>query len=73
MMPINAVQIVNQFQDARYENNGTVTALIRVRFMVGTFGPFLETFELDKYTSAARDAKLQERALHIWVDPPRTP
>lgn len=73
MMPTNAVQVVNQFQDARYNNDGTVTQLYRVRFMVGKFGPFLETFELDTFTSAARDARLQERARHIWVDPPSTP
>lgn len=70
MMPADAVQIVNQFQDARYNPDGTVSALIRVRFMVGKFGPFLETFELDKYNAATRDAKLRERASHVWVDPP---
>lgn len=73
MMPTTAVKVLNQFQDARYNQDGTVTQLIRVRFMVGTHGPFLEAFELDKFTSAARDAKLQERGRELWVDPPSTP
>lgn len=70
MMPPNAIQVLRQEQDSRWNPDTTVTQLIRVVFMVGRFGPFTETFERKDFTAQKRDARLAELAREVWIDPP---
>lgn len=72
MMPHNAVTILKQYQDARYSPGGDVTMLMKVSFMVGKNGPFLEEFPLVGFTATARDARLRELGEHYWTEPPST-
>lgn len=69
MMPLDAVRVFKQYDDARYNPDGSVTKLIKVVFMVGAHGPFTETFERDSFTASARDMRLQAFAREIWVEP----
>jgi hypothetical protein len=69
MMPLDAVRIVKQYEDAKYNPDGSVTKLIKVVFMVGTHGPFTEPFDRDSFTAVARDARLQALARELWIEP----
>jgi len=64
MLP-DDVSIIRQTQDATWNRDGTMTPIIRVEFMVGKHGPFVEKFTKDTYTGAARDAKLTDFAMEV--------
>lgn len=59
------VEVTKQVEDARYNRDGSRTAFIRVEFVVGKHGPFVERFPKDDFTGDVRDAKLNEFARHV--------
>lgn len=69
MMPPDALQIIKQYDDARYNPDLSTTRLIRVVYMVGKHGPFTEDFDKATFTAATRDARLQQLAREIWIEP----
>ena len=68
-MPEPPYTVLHQEQDARWNPDATITRLIRVRFMVGKYGPFTEEFEQDKFSAVERDRRLRELAREYWVEP----
>lgn len=64
MLPDDVV-ITRQTQDATWNQDGTSTPIIRVEFLVGKHGPFVEKFKKDDYTGLARDAKLTAFAMEV--------
>jgi hypothetical protein len=54
------IEITKQVEDSRYGRDGARTAYIRVEFVVGKHGPFVERFDKSTFTADARDAKLNE-------------
>jgi membrane protein YdbS with pleckstrin-like domain len=58
------VKIVKQTQDHRFDN-GTTVPIIRVQFTVGPHGPFLQKFDMDGFTAAARDTALNAFATQV--------
>jgi hypothetical protein len=59
------VKINRQVQDAKFNSDGTSTPFIRVEFMVGKHGPFVEKFDKDSFSAATRDAKLTAFAIEV--------
>jgi hypothetical protein len=59
------VKVTKQVEDARYAQDGTRTAFIRVEFFVGQHGPFVERFEKADYTAVTRDGKLNAFAREV--------
>lgn len=64
-MLTDGVRIVRQLEDARFSQDGKHIAIIRVEFMVGDHGPFVERFPKDGFTAATRDDKLNTFAREI--------
>ena len=69
MFTPDQVRIISQEEDARYVEGAAAYRYIRVRFRVGSQGPFQQEFPREGYTAAARDAKLQAFAREVWVEP----
>ena len=59
------VKIVRQGEDNTYDLTGKRTALVRVEFMVGDFGPFVERFPREGFSGSARDDKLNTFAREV--------
>lgn len=64
MLP-DDVKITRQVQDQLWSPDGTTKPIIRVEFMVGKHGPFIEKFDKDTFSAASRDAKLTAFALEV--------
>lgn len=59
------ITIINQVEDARFGRDGTATYFVRVEFLVGKHGPFIERVPKDGFTGAARDEKVNTFAREV--------
>ena len=59
------IKIIRQMEDARFGLDGTATYHIRVEFMVGNHGPFVERVAKDGFTAATRDVVLNTFAREV--------
>jgi hypothetical protein len=59
------VKVIRTVEDSRYLLDGTRVAIIRVEFMVGTHGPFVERMPKDGYSALVRDMKLNDFAREV--------
>lgn len=59
------VEILKQVEDVRYGRDGTPERFIRVEFMVGKHGPFVERFPKVDGWDAQRDTTLTAFALKV--------
>lgn len=66
MPPDPPYKIITTAEDATFNGDGTVTHQIRVKFMVGTHGPFSERFDKATFSQQMVDAKLRPFAGQIW-------
>lgn len=64
-MLTDGVRITRQLEDARFSTDGKMSAIIRVEFMVGDHGPFVERFPKDGFTGQSRDDRLNAFAREI--------
>lgn len=58
------VKVSQQVEDARFDN-GERIPIIRVTFMVGKHGPFVERFDKVDFTQSRRDEKLNTFAREV--------
>jgi hypothetical protein len=56
-------------EDARWDASGRSRPIIRVEFMVGTHGPFVERFEKETFSADTRDQQLNTFAREIRTEP----
>lgn len=61
----SAITIVRQVEDNTYDAAGKRSAFVRVEYMVGSDGPFVERIPKDQYTADERDRKLNDFARHV--------
>lgn len=62
----NDVKIVNQVEDRRVDRaSASFVPIIRVSFMVGDHGPFVEKFDKADYTAFTRDQCLNKFAAEV--------
>lgn len=59
------IKVTRQIQDAIFNADGTSTGIVRVEFMVGKHGPFIEKFPRDGFTAQLRDDKLAAFAREV--------
>lgn len=59
------VTITRQIEDARYDQDGSTRYIVRVEFMVGKHGPFVERFDRPTFTAQGRDDKLNAFAREV--------
>lgn len=67
-LPEPPYKVIQQEERARWNPDSSITKLLHVRFMVGTFGPFSHDFELDTFTPDGRDRMLRELAQRYWTE-----
>lgn len=61
------IKVTKQVEDARYNQDNSRTAFIRIEFYVGKHGPFVERIPKDGFTADARDAALERFAVEVRV------
>lgn len=59
------IKITRQIEDARFDQDGTTHYHVRVEFMVGKHGPFVERFDRPTFTAQTRDDKLTAFAREV--------
>lgn len=59
------VKVTRTQEDRRIDTLGKITNIIRVEFMVGAHGPFVERFDKDVYSAIVRDQKLNDFAREV--------
>ena len=59
------ISLVRVSRAPDYAPDGTVTEYLRVEFMVGKHGPFVERFLRDGYSAMARDQRLNDFAREV--------
>ncbi len=59
------IKVTRTTQDARFDERGDMFDTIRVEFMVGKHGPFVERFPKDTYTADVRDQQLNRFAREV--------
>lgn len=59
------IKLVNVSEQRLYNPDLTAEVSIRIAFMVGKHGPFVEKFPKDEYSAAARDARLNTFAAEV--------
>ncbi len=59
------VKVTRQMEDARWDATGRSRPIIRVEFMVGDHGPFVERFDKDGFSADVRDQKLNAFAREV--------
>lgn len=59
------IRIMRQVEDARFDLDGTSTYFVRVEFMVGKHGPFVERVPKDGFTAATRDGVVNAFAREV--------
>lgn len=59
------VTIVKTTETRKYALDGTSKAYLRVEFMVGKHGPFVENIEKDGFTALGRDERLNAFAEQV--------
>lgn len=64
-MPEPDIEILKQVEDSRYERDGSRTSFIRVEFMIGKHGPFVERFDKATFNASVRDLKLSAFAREV--------
>jgi hypothetical protein len=59
------VKVLRQVEDAKYDADQQRIPIIRIEFMVGKFGPFVERLDKESFTKEKRDDTLNRFAQHI--------
>jgi hypothetical protein len=59
------IKVIRTVEDSKYMLDGTRVAIIRVEFMVGPHGPFVERMPKEGFTALVRDTKLNDFAREV--------
>ena len=59
------IEVTKQVEDARYDRAGARSAFIRVEFVVGKHGPFVERFDKLTFSATTRDITLNAFAAQV--------